>query len=75
MSNQEVEYLETEPDKIKFFCEHLGISKDSFPAKIYEGGPGSRSLISSRGILSIGWGSKLSCEAGFERFDKVWIIS
>jgi len=42
LSNQEVHYLETEPDKVKFFCEDLGITKNSLPAKIYEGAPGSR---------------------------------
>ena len=39
LANQELTYLETEQEKVRFFCEELGISKDSLPAKIYEGGP------------------------------------
>lgn len=45
ISNPEVQYLETEPDKTKFFCEVLGIAKDFLPAKIYEGGPGSHPTV------------------------------
>jgi hypothetical protein len=45
LSNQEVQYLETEPEKVKFFCEDLGITKDSLPAKIYEGAPGSSPTV------------------------------
>jgi hypothetical protein len=45
LSNQEVQYLETEPDKVKFFCEDLDIPKVSLPAKIYEGAPGTRPTV------------------------------
>ena len=37
LANQEFAYFETEPDKVKFFCNELGISKDCLPAKVYEG--------------------------------------
>ena len=45
LCNRQVEYLETEPDKIKFFCEELGIHTSCLPARLYEGGPGSRPTI------------------------------
>jgi hypothetical protein len=38
LANQEWTYLDTEQDKIRFFCEELGISKDCLPMKVYEGG-------------------------------------
>ena len=37
LANQEFAYFETEPDKVNFFCNKLGISKDCLPAKAYEG--------------------------------------
>jgi hypothetical protein len=37
LANQEFAYFETEPDKVNFFCNELGISKDCLPAKVYEG--------------------------------------
>jgi hypothetical protein len=37
LANQELAYFETEKDKVHFFCEELGISKDALPAKVYEG--------------------------------------
>ena len=37
LANQEFAYFETEQDKVSFFCNELGISKDCFPAKVYEG--------------------------------------
>jgi hypothetical protein len=45
LCNRQVRYLETEPDKVKFFCEELGIPRESLPAKVYEGGPGSQPTI------------------------------
>jgi hypothetical protein len=41
LANQEFEYLETEQDKVNFFCEKLGVGQEYLPAKIYEGGPDS----------------------------------
>ena len=41
LANQELNYFETEKDKVRFFCEELGISKDCLPAKVYDGGPHS----------------------------------
>jgi hypothetical protein len=32
-------YLETEPDKLRFFCEELGVPRSALPAKSYEGSP------------------------------------
>jgi len=45
LENQESDYLETEQDKVSFFCEKLGVSKDFLPAKVYEGRPGSPPTI------------------------------
>jgi hypothetical protein len=42
LANPEAEYLETEQDKVTFFCEKLGIAKEFLPGRVYEGGPGSR---------------------------------
>ena len=42
LANPEAEYLETEQDKVIFFCEKLGIAKEFLPGRVYEGGPGSR---------------------------------
>lgn len=40
LENLEFDYLETEPEKVSFFNEELGVSKDFLPAKVYEGPPG-----------------------------------
>src|ERR1700693_4187335 len=45
LANRDVEYLETEPDKISFFCDRLSVAKEFLPGKVYEGGPGSRPTI------------------------------
>jgi hypothetical protein len=45
ISNPEVQYLETESDKTKCFCQDFGIAKHFLPAKVYEGGPGSRPTV------------------------------
>ncbi len=45
LANRDADYLETEQDKVNFFCEKLGVSKEFLPAKVYEGGPGSRPTI------------------------------
>jgi hypothetical protein len=45
LANQHLAYFETEQDKVNFFCEKLGVSKDLLPAKVYEGAPGSRPTI------------------------------
>ena len=37
LANQELAYLETEQDKVDFFCKKLGVSKDFLPAKLYQG--------------------------------------
>src|SRR6516225_10465380 len=37
LANQEFAYFETEQDKVDFFCNELGISRDCLPAKVYEG--------------------------------------
>jgi hypothetical protein len=41
-ANPEPEYLDTEQDKVTFFCEKLNVAKEFFPGRVYEGGPGSR---------------------------------
>jgi hypothetical protein len=35
LANQQFNYFETEQDKVRFFCEELGIPKDALPAKFY----------------------------------------
>jgi hypothetical protein len=41
LANQELDYLETEQDKVNLFCEQLHIGTEFLPAKVYEGRPGS----------------------------------
>ena len=45
LANPEAEYLETEQDKVTFFCEKLGVAKEFLPGRVYEGGPGSRPTL------------------------------
>jgi hypothetical protein len=45
LANQDLDYFETEQDKISFFCETIGVSKDFLPAKVYEGRPGTQPTI------------------------------
>jgi hypothetical protein len=45
LANQELAYFETEQDKVSFFCEQLGVSKDFLPAKVYEGSSPSQPTI------------------------------
>ncbi|MGH9685477.1 MAG: hypothetical protein ACRD5K_00095 [Candidatus Acidiferrales bacterium] len=37
IANQQHDYLETEQQKVQYFCEQLGLSKKSLPTKAYEG--------------------------------------
>jgi len=37
IANVQHDYLETEQDKLRFFCDELGIPKKALPAKAYEG--------------------------------------
>lgn len=45
LANQEWTYFETEQDKVRFFCEELGISKSCLPVKVYEGGSRSKPTL------------------------------
>src|ERR1700692_896474 len=45
LANQDLNYFETEQDKVSFFCDELGVPKDSLPAKVYEGGPESKPTL------------------------------
>jgi len=45
LANQDLKYFETEQDKVSFFCDELGVPKDSLPAKVYEGGPDSKPTL------------------------------
>lgn len=40
LENPEYEFLETEQDKIRLFCESLAVPMEALPAKVYEGGSG-----------------------------------
>jgi hypothetical protein len=37
LASQNLAYFETEQDKVNFFCETMGVSKDCLPAKVYKG--------------------------------------
>ncbi len=43
--NQGHEYLETEPDKVRFFCGTLNVEKHYLPAKLYVGTKTSRTSV------------------------------
>ena len=45
LANLGLHYLETEPDKVAFFCDTLGVPKKFLPAKTYEGGPRSEPTL------------------------------
>jgi len=45
LANQDLKYFETEQDKVRFFCDELGVPRDSLPAKVYEGGPESQPTL------------------------------
>jgi hypothetical protein len=41
IENQQYDYLETEQQKVRYFCDHLGLPKKSLPAKAYESNRGA----------------------------------
>jgi hypothetical protein len=45
LANQELNYLETEQDKVRLFCDELGILKGALPAKVYESGPDGKPTL------------------------------
>jgi hypothetical protein len=45
LANLACEYLETEPEKVAFFTETLGVPRNALPAKTYEGNPGSEPTL------------------------------
>jgi hypothetical protein len=45
LENLHCEFLETEEEKVRLFCETLGAPKDALPAKVYGGGPHSRPAV------------------------------
>lgn len=45
LSNLNLQYLETEPEKVDFFTRKMRIPMEFLPCKVYEGGPGSRPTI------------------------------
>jgi hypothetical protein len=45
LANLGYDYLETEQDKVVFFCETLGLPKQALPTKTYEGGPRSEPTL------------------------------
>ncbi len=42
LANQILAYFETEQDKVRFFCETMGMSRDCLPGRVYEGRQGSQ---------------------------------
>lgn len=45
IANQQYDYLETEQQKVQYFCEQLGISKKTLPTKAYEGSRGTEPTL------------------------------
>jgi hypothetical protein len=45
LSNLAFNYLETEPEKVAFFCDTLAVPRKALPAKTYEGGPRSEPTL------------------------------
>lgn len=45
LANQHLNYLETEPEKVKFFCASLHIDERFLPAKLYAGSRSPRTSI------------------------------
>lgn len=45
LANQEYQYLETEAEKIAYFCDQLHIGKVYLPVKLYIGGPDSQPTL------------------------------
>lgn len=45
LANLGYDYLETEADKVHFFCETLGVPKKALPAKRYQGDPKSEPTL------------------------------
>ena len=45
LANQGYQYLETEAEKVAYFCDELHIEKACLPVKLYMGGPGSQPTL------------------------------
>jgi hypothetical protein len=45
LANQGCQYLETEDEKVAYFCEQLHIDKQRLPVKLYMGGPKSQPTL------------------------------
>ena len=45
IANQQHDYLETEQQKVQYFCEQLGISKKTLPTRAYEGSRGTEPTL------------------------------
>src|SRR5207244_11896042 len=45
LANQEYQYLETEAEKVAYFCDQLHIEKGCLPVKLYMGGPTSQPTL------------------------------
>jgi hypothetical protein len=35
LTHQQHDYFEAEPDKVRYFCDHLRVPKEELPAKLY----------------------------------------
>jgi hypothetical protein len=45
LANPNYHYFETEPEKVAYFCDTMGVPKNVLPAKSYEGGPRSEPTL------------------------------
>ena len=45
LANQGLQYLETEGEKVAYFCDELHIAKQHLPVKVYVGGPDSQPTL------------------------------
>lgn len=45
LENRDFDYLETETDKVQYFCERLKVKKQFLPARIYDGALGTKPTV------------------------------
>jgi len=45
LAHRNYQYFETEPEKVAYFCDTMGLPKNVLPAKTYEGGPHSEPTL------------------------------
>lgn len=73
IQNQHYDYLETEQQKIEYFCDQLGLPRKSLPTKVYEGSSGSaptlRYFVDKYPLFLLSSGSSLPSVVTFSFVD------